>query len=68
MNGSEIVFTSADETADEEYRLTPWGCLSETLRDYGVDIDFITPRMGQHMVEDFMELMCKTGNVRRCGE
>lgn len=68
MNGSEIVVTSADDEDDEKYSLTPWGCLSETLRDYGVDIGFITPRMGQHMAEDFMELMCNTGNVKRCGE
>lgn len=53
---------------EERYRLTPWGCLSLTLMDYNVDIDHITPKMGEHMVEDFMKLMETAGHVCHCCE
>lgn len=56
----EIAEVSPDE---EIFVLTPWGCLSDVLQDYGVDISRITPRMGVHMVEDFMDAMCNAGYV-----
>lgn len=46
---------------EEEYTLTPWGCLMAVLHDYGVDVDFITARIGEHMVNDFMDLLVKRG-------
>ena len=50
---------------DAIYRLTPWGCLSEVLKDYGIDISDITGKIGEHMVNDFMELMEQQGHVER---
>lgn len=50
--------------ADAEWRLTPWGCLKAVLNDFDVDADHLTPKMGEHMVNDFMELMCKQGYVK----
>lgn len=52
------------ESEDETYHLTPWGCLHCTLKDYGVDLDYISGRVGAHIVDDFMELMIKQGNIR----
>lgn len=46
---------------DEQYVLTPWGCLSCVLEDYHIDFSHIAPKVGQHIVEDFMELMEKAG-------
>ena len=60
---------NVDEKMDEvAYRLTPWGCLVATLDDYGVDHSHITPRMGAHMAQDFMELMGRMGHVERVGK
>ena len=50
---------------DEVYHLTPWGCMVAIMEDYAVDISHITPKMGEHMVEDFMNLMCEQGHVGR---
>lgn len=48
---------------DETYALTPWGCLYAVLLDYGIDVSHITPKMGEHMVNDFMESMMRAGYV-----
>lgn len=48
---------------EELYVITPWGCLSSVLADYNVDHSHITPKMGVHMVEDFMEMMVTAGHV-----
>lgn len=56
------------EATEEKYILTPWGCLSAVLTDYNVDTSHITGRMGEHMVEDFMELMVKAGHVGKAGK
>ena len=58
---------SIDDLDDDNtrYILTPWGCMSCTLSDYNIDYSHLTPAMGKHMVEDFMELMEKTGYVRK---
>ena len=50
---------------DEKFVLTPWGCLSSVLTDYGVDWSHLTPTMGKHMVEDFMDAMVTAGHVRK---
>lgn len=54
---------SCDDDDGVRYVLSEWGCLSATLNDYGIDYSHITPKMGFHMVEDFMELMVKSGHV-----
>lgn len=53
---------------EEKYVISPWGCLSTTLTDYAVDISHITPAMGEHMVEDFMDAMVKAGHVGKVEE
>ena len=50
---------------DDVFTLTPWGCLADTLMDYGFDVSHITGKVGEHMVEDFMALMVKCGHVGR---
>jgi hypothetical protein len=53
------------EAQEEIFRLTPWGCLEAILKDYGVDVSWMTGRVGEHMVEDFMDLMCRQGHIKR---
>lgn len=53
---------------EEIYVLTPWGCLMGVLMDYGIDISHITPKMGEHMVNDFLESMVKAGYIGRIQE
>lgn len=49
---------------DVKFVLTPWGCLSRVLEDYGFDTSGIKqPVIGQHMVDDFMKLMEKSGYI-----
>lgn len=48
---------------DVKFVLTEWGCLSSVLTDYGVDVSRVTGKIGEHIVEDFMELMCKCGYI-----
>ena len=50
---------------DDKFVLTEWGCLSSVLTDYGVDVSRVTGKIGEHIVEDFMELMCKCGYIGR---
>ena len=50
---------------DVKFVLTEWGCLSSVLVDYGVDVSRVTGKIGEHIVEDFLELMCKCGYIRR---
>ena len=54
-----------NEENEEEYRLTLWGCLVEVLEDYNISTGSLTPRMGEHLVEDFMELLEKQGYIRK---
>lgn len=55
--------------ADEEvYVLTPYGVLLSVMDDYGIDVNHITPRMAEHLFEDFMEALCKQGYVGKRGE
>ena len=50
---------------DDKFVLTECGCLSSVLTDYGVDVSRVTGKIGEHIVEDFMELMCKCGYIGR---
>lgn len=52
-----------DNENDEAYCLSMWGCLYVVLQDYDIDVSHITPKMGEHMVEDLMELLEKQGYI-----
>lgn len=54
-----------NEDENELLVLTMWGCLQCVLMDYNVDISHITPKMGVHMADDYMELLEKHGHIRR---
>lgn len=54
-----------EEDEEEKYVLTPWGCLYGTLIDYGIDVSRIKGRVGEHIVEDFMEAMEKAGYISK---
>ena len=54
----------AKQTEDDEvYRLTPWGIMYDVLQDYGFEPQKLTGRMGEHLVEDFMDGMVRNGYV-----
>lgn len=53
---------------EDRYTLTPWGCLYMVLTDYGIDVNSVPGIVGKHIVEDFMEEMCKTGYAERRDE
>ena len=57
-----------DISETEKYRLTPWGCLSVILDDYGVDYSCVRPAIGKHLVEDFLNLMEKSGYLKHISE
>lgn len=62
---------SEDDITDDDdvkYVLSPWGCLSVVLNDYGIDISRISGKVGSHIVEDFMELMEKAGYILECDD
>lgn len=62
----EMDINNNDENEEEDvYVFTPWGCLTSVLNDYNIDISHITPAMGRHMVDDFMELMEMAGYVSK---
>lgn len=50
---------------EERWGLTPWGCMYAVLKDYGYDPERLTPKMGEHMVEDFMAMMVNAGIVAK---
>ncbi len=51
-----------DEEDDE------WGCLYHVLIDYGVNVSYISGRVGEHIVDDFMDAMVKCGYVGKAEE
>ena len=48
---------------NDVFILSEWGCLRNVLVDYGVDVSRVTGKIGEHIVEDFMELMVKCGYI-----
>ena len=54
-----------DEIYDDDVKfvLSEWGCLYSVLSDYGINVDHIKGKVGEHIVEDFMELMVKCGYI-----
>lgn len=63
LDGDDWRCTAGEGQCPAVYVLTEWGCLSSVLTDYDVRHDHITPAMGKHMVEDFMERMVKAWHV-----
>lgn len=57
--------TKAMSEDEERYVLSEWGCLSVTLNEYGIRTDNISGRVGKHIVEDFMDAMCRAGYVAK---
>ena len=55
---------------EEKYKLTPMGCLYAVLLDYVgpdhlLDIRKIQGRVGEHIVEDFMDALVRAGYLER---
>ena len=50
---------------DDTFILTEWGCLACVLGDYGIFTGNITGKVGQHIVEDFMDMMVSMGYVTK---
>lgn len=61
----QVAKAKENEESEERYRLTEWGCLYLILNDYGFDASHVSGRVGSHLVEDFMDLMCKAGYIER---
>lgn len=53
---------------EEMFVLTPWGCLSSVLDDYGIDTSHIKDKVRNHIVEDFMDTMVNAGYVSKIGD
>lgn len=51
------------EQEEETFRLTPWGMMTVVCRDYNIDVSHMTPKMGEHMISDFMDMLMKAGYV-----
>ena len=62
---SDINISSETTEEEEMYVLTPWGCLYSVLTDYNIPVDSVPGRVGEHIVEDFMEAMAKAGYVAK---
>lgn len=56
------------DTDEERYRLTPWGCLYAVLKDYKIDCDWVSGKVGEHIVDDFMGIMERCGYVSKAGD
>ena len=50
---------------DEYYTLTMWGCLSAVLKEYGFDTNHISDRVGEHIVEDYMDQLEQCGYLKK---
>ena len=59
-----------EKKSEEKYTLTPMGCLYAVLLDYVgpdhlLDIRKIQGRVGEHIVEDFMDALVRAGYLGR---
>lgn len=62
-----------EKKSEEKYTLTPMGCLYAVLLDYVgpdhlLDIRKIQGRVGEHIVEDFMDALVRTGYLERTSD
>lgn len=61
------------EEGEERYTLTPWGCLYAVLLSYGIQISLsdgkeISGKVGEHIMQDLFEILCKTGYLKEKNE
>lgn len=61
------------EDGEERYTLTPWGCLYAVLLSYGIQISLsdgkeISGKVGEHIMQDLFEVLCKTGYLKEKDE
>lgn len=61
---------SKEKKDEDRYALTPMGCLYAVLLDYVgpdhlLDIRKIQGRVGEHIVDDFMDAMVRFGHVKK---
>lgn len=71
LSENDLEIQNEQDVADNEketYRITEWGCLYLCLTDYGIDVSKIPGRVGKHIVEDFMDSMCKAGYISVANE
>ena len=57
-----------ENNEDEIYALTPWGCLYAVMLDYNIDLSYVKSRVGEHIVEDFMDAMVNCGYISKVGD
>lgn len=57
-----------DNENDETYCLSMWGCLYVVLNDYNINTDHITAKMGEHIIQDLMELLEKQGYIGKVND
>lgn len=67
MSEKENCCANQEEYDDDnvKYVLTEWGCLSSTLDDYNIHYSHITPVMGKHMVQDFLDALERSGYIEK---
>lgn len=53
------------ESEEEVWRLTQYACLELVLNDYGINTDRLTPKIGECIVNDLLELLCKQGYINK---
>lgn len=63
MDNKELENEVMEFNEDDMFVLTEWGCLLCVLNDYGIDVTHIPGRVGNHIVEDFMDMMVKCGYI-----
>lgn len=68
LDGDDWRCTAGEGQCPAVHVLTEWGCLSSVLTDYDVRHDHITPTMGKHMVDDFLERMVTAGYIGKVEE
>lgn len=61
------------EEDEERYTLTPLGCLYAVLLSYGIQISLsdgkeISGKVGEHIMQDLFEALCKTGYLKEKDE
>ena len=54
-----------NEHEEKTFTLTPYGVLLSVMADYGISVSHITPRMAEHLFEDYMEALMRCGYVER---
>ena len=48
-----------------EVMLSIFGCILAIADDYGINMSHITPKIGEHMADDLMDLLCKQGYLTK---